>query len=69
MIDLLKTLSIPFLLILPWVLMKLNNWEKVFLQKIINQPFDVIWFLFPGFLFFVVWAINLISKSKLRRIK
>jgi hypothetical protein len=68
MINIMKTLTMPILFILPWALMKIYGWEHV-VQKTINQPILVSLILLPSILFSLVWAINLIAKSNLRQTK
>lgn len=61
----LKTVALPFMLLLPWAIMKLNGWEGIFLQKIEDQPFVIIALLLPGGMLLIIWLINLLTKRRL----
>ena len=60
MIPIIKILAVPTVVILPWILMKLNNLEDIFQNSITNYPILLITILFPSILIIIRWVIRLL---------
>jgi len=58
MITALKILSLPFLIILPWLLMKVSNGEKFVQETLASQPLLVSLLLLPGLVIFIGWTLR-----------
>jgi len=62
MINILKTLVLPFLFILPLGLIKIYNWDQVIENLIYTQPF-LLALLLPGILITIRWVIKSFFKQ------
>lgn len=58
MINALKIISLPFLFILPWLLIMLSDREMFVQQTLINQPLLTSVLLLPGLVVFIVWILR-----------
>ena len=55
MIAILKTASLPTLFLLPWIVIKINDWENAVERVIQNQPVFLYLALFPSVLMTIKW--------------
>ncbi len=64
MISILKTITLPLVFILPWILVKINdNWGRFFQEKMVFQPNLVFIILLPSILITTGWIVKLLSKK------
>jgi hypothetical protein len=62
MVNALKIISLPFLFILPWLLMKISNGEKLVQETLANQPILIAIALLPGIIVCMVWLGNQLKR-------
>jgi hypothetical protein len=62
MLTALKLLSLPFLFILPWLLMKVSDKETFVQQTLLDQPLLMGVLLLPGLVLSIGWILRGLRK-------
>jgi hypothetical protein len=62
MIAALKILILPTLFVLPWVVMKLTNGEKIIQETMTHQPLLLILILLPSIIVSIRWIFKVFRR-------
>lgn len=58
-----KTLFLPLLILLPWVLIKMNNWDGELLTRLNSQPDLLFMLLLPSIVLSIRWFARIFSSK------
>jgi hypothetical protein len=58
-----KVLFLPFFIMLPWVVIKVNHWDHDLLNRLSSQPGLILMLLLPSIYLSIRWFVRIIRNK------